>query len=147
MDYSLIRIEIVLIMEITRQTDYAIRCVLYLSKKKDQPIVVDEIANEMSIPKSFLSKIVQKLSRADILESFRGVKGGFKLSRKPAEISLLDVIDAMQGCAASNKCAVDKAQCNLSCTCIVHPVWIMLRKQTEDYLRRINFENLGTEYF
>jgi len=49
-------------MEITRQTDYAIRCILYLSGKQDQPTVVDEIAQEMSIPKSFLSKIVQKLT-------------------------------------------------------------------------------------
>lgn len=134
-------------MEITRQTDYAIRCILYLSGKQDQPTVVDEIAQEMSIPKSFLSKIVQKLSRAAILESFRGSKGGFKLARKPAEISLLDVIEAMQGTAAANKCAVDKAQCNLSCTCIVHPVWIELRKQTEDYLRRINFENLDPKAY
>jgi Rrf2 family protein len=147
MDYSLNRIKIVLIMEITRQTDYAIRCVLYLSKKQDQPTVVEEIAQEMSIPKSFLSKIVQKLSRADILESFRGIKGGFKLARKPAEISLLDVIAAMQGPAASNKCAVDKAKCNLSCACVVHPVWIELRKQTEDYLRKINFANLGDGTF
>ena len=134
-------------MEITRQTDYAIRCVLYLSGKRDQPTVVEEIAQEMSIPKSFLSKIVQKLSRADILESFRGVKGGFKLARQPAKISLLDVIEAMQGYAAANKCAVDKAQCNLSCACVVHPVWIELRKQTEDYLRKINFENLGPGAF
>ena len=130
-------------MEITRQTDYAIRCVLYLSGKQAEPTVVDEIAQEMNIPKSFLSKIVQKLSRADILASFRGVKGGFKLARKPAEISLLDVITAMQDCAASNKCAVDKATCNLSCTCIVHPVWVELRKQTEAYLRKINFENIS----
>jgi len=130
-------------MEITRQTDYAIRCVLYLSRKPDQPTVVEQIAQEMSIPRSFLSKIVQKLSRANILESFRGVKGGFKLVRKPTEISLLDVIDAMQGPAASNKCAVDKAKCNLSSTCVVHPVWLELRKQTEDYLRKISFASLG----
>jgi DNA-binding IscR family transcriptional regulator len=53
----------------------------------------------------------------------------------------------MQGCVASNKCAVDKAHCNLSCTCIVHPVWIELKKQTEDYLRKINFKNLSQQGF
>ncbi len=129
-------------MVITRETDYAIRCVLYLSMKRDQPTVVDEISQEMKIPKSFLSKIVQKLSRADILKSFRGIKGGFKLARKPAEICILDVMVAMQGSTAINKCAVDKAHCNLSPTCIVHPIWIELRNLTEDYLRKINFENL-----
>lgn len=130
-------------MELTRQTDYAIRCVLYLSKKQDRTVVVEEISDEMSIPKSFLSKIVQRLTRTGILESFRGVSGGFRLSRKPSEITLLDVIEAMQGTAASNKCAIDKVQCGLSCTCIVHPVWIELKKRTEDYLRKVNFADLG----
>lgn len=129
-------------MVITRETDYAIRCVLYLSGQRDQPTVVDAIAQEMRIPKSFLAKIVQKLSRAGILESFRGVKGGFKLARQPAEISILDVMVAMQGPAEVNKCAVDMSQCNLRSTCIVHPVWTELRKNVEDYLRKINFENL-----
>jgi len=129
-------------MEITRETDYAIRCVLYLAGKQGLPTVVDEIAHEMSIPKSFLSKIVQKLSRADILTSFRGVKGGFALARKPAKISLLDVISAMQGPAVSNKCAVDKRVCGRSCTCIVHPVWIELKKINENYLSKINFETM-----
>ncbi|HMK55698.1 MAG TPA: Rrf2 family transcriptional regulator [Dissulfurispiraceae bacterium] len=129
-------------MEITRETDYAIRCLLYLSKKKGLPTVVDEIAQEMSIPKSFLSKIVQKLSRAGLLESFRGIKGGFKLAREPEAISLLDVISAMQGPVASNKCAVDRRSCGFSCTCVVHPIWIELRKMTEDYLSKINFEDM-----
>ncbi|HMK61304.1 MAG TPA: Rrf2 family transcriptional regulator [Dissulfurispiraceae bacterium] len=130
-------------MEITRETDYAIRCLLYLSKKKHLPTVVDEIAQEMAIPKSFLSKIVQKLNRAGLLESFRGVKGGFKLTREPEAISLLDVISVMQGPVASNRCAVDKRACNFSCTCVVHPVWLDLRKMTEDYLSKINFEDMS----
>jgi Rrf2 family protein len=131
-------------MEITRQTDYAIRCVLYLSKKQDRPIVaVEEISGEMAIPRSFLSKIVQRLTKAGILASFRGMSGGFRLARKPSAITLLDVIEAMQGSVASNKCAIDTMQCGLSCTCIVHPVWVALKKRTEDYLRKVNFANLG----
>ena len=132
-------------MEITRETDYAIRCILYLTEKQDQLAVVEAIAQEMAIPKSFLAKIVQKLSRSHLLKSFRGVKGGLRLARKPESISLLDVIEAMQGPAASNKCAVDKAQCNLSYSCVVHPVWAELRKQTEAYLRQINFRDLSLQ--
>jgi len=104
--------------------------------------MVDEIAREMRIPKTFLAKITQKLVKANLLISFRGVKGGFRLARKPEEISILDVIEAMQGPLAINKCAVDKALCGLSVACTVHPIWVELRKQTENYLRQANFGNL-----
>lgn len=132
-------------MQITRQTDYAIRCVLYLSQYPDEVKVVDEIARARSIPKVFLAKILQKLSRAGIVRSYRGVKGGFELAKKPRNISLLDVIEAIEGPVAMNICAIDKKLCNLSNTCSVHPVWVNLREKTERMLRRYNFETLLKE--
>ena len=122
-------------MQITRETDYAIRCVYYLAGKKDEVIMVDEIAREMCTPKSFLSKILQKLARADIVKSYRGDKGGFQLSRDPSKISLLDVIEAVQGPVAMNICAVDKKACKLSSTCAIHPVWVDVRAKVEKLLR------------
>ena len=70
-------------MQITRETDYAIRCVLYLSEFPDNVIMVDEIARAKAIPKSFLSKILQKLAKLNIVKSYRGVNGG--LDCKKAE--------------------------------------------------------------
>jgi Rrf2 family protein len=129
-------------MEITRETDYAIRCVLYLSGKQDVVTMVDEIAREMSVPKSFLAKILQKLVRAKIARSFRGVKGGFQLAMKPEDISLLNVIETIQGPVAMNRCAVDESVCGFSATCCVHPVWVDLRKKVEEYLTGVSFEAL-----
>ncbi len=132
-------------MRITKQTDYAIRCVLYLSQNHSEVKVVDEIARAKSIPKVFLAKILQKLARAGIVRSHRGVKGGFELAKRPKDISLLDVIEAIEGPVAMNICAIDKRMCNLSNTCSVHPVWIKLREETERKLRRYNFERLLKE--
>ncbi len=132
-------------MRITKQTDYAIRCVLYLSQNHNEVKVVDEIARAKSIPKVFLAKILQKLARAGIVRSHRGVKGGFELAKRPKDISLLDVIEAIEGPVAMNICAIDKRMCNLSNTCSVHPVWIKLREETERKLRRYNFERLLKE--
>lgn len=132
-------------MQITRQTDYAIRCILYLSQYPNEVKVVDEIARARSIPKVFLSKIMQKLSKAGIVRSYRGVKGGFELAKKPRNISLLDVIEAIEGPVAMNICAIDKKLCNLSNACSVHPVWVKLREETERRLRRYNFETLLKE--
>ena len=131
-------------MEITRETDYAIRCVLYLSGKEESIIMADEISRAMSVPKSFLAKILQKLAKAGIVTSFRGVKGGFRLAKKPKQINLLDIIEAIEGPAAMNRCALDTSVCNFSATCTVHPVWVKLRKMVEDYLRKIDFRALST---
>lgn len=126
-------------MQITRETDYAIRCVYYLAGKAGEVTMVDEIARNMDTPKSFLAKILQKLARANIVKSYRGVKGGFQLARKPKEINLLEVIEAIQGPVVMNICALDKKMCRLSGTCTIHPVWIEVRKQVEKLLRKRSF--------
>ncbi len=130
-------------MQITRETDYAIRSVLYLSQNRHGIKMVDEIAKEKEIPKPFLSKILQKLSRAGIVKSYRGIKGGFGLAREPKKISLLDVIVAIEGSVAMNICAIDRRSCKFSDACAVHPVWVELKKQTESFLKRYNFEKLS----
>jgi Rrf2 family protein len=130
-------------MEITRETDYAIRCVLYLSRTRGTVTMVDEISREMCIPKSFLAKILQKLTKSSIVKSYRGVKGGFQLARPPREISLLDVIESVQGTVAMNVCAVDKTACGLSRSCTVHPVWVEARRQIEKFLRSKNFAQMS----
>jgi Rrf2 family protein len=104
--------------------------------------MVDEISREMSIPKSFLAKILQKLSKASIVKSYRGVKGGFDIARDPTEISLLDVIEAIQGPVSMNVCALDETLCGLSGTCTIHPVWIEVRGEVEKLLRGKNFSAL-----
>ncbi len=129
-------------MEITRETDYAIRCVLHLSEAPNNVIMVDEIAKAKSIPKSFLSKILQKLAKANIVKSYRGVKGGFQIAKAPREINLLDVIDAIEGPVAMNRCAVNRKVCSLSCNCAVHPIWVDLRKDVEKKLRKTDFAKL-----
>ncbi len=127
-------------MQITRETDYAIRCVYYLScNKRDDVTMVEEIARKMHSPKSFLAKILQKLAKADIVKSYRGVKGGFALAKRPREITLLDVIEAVQGPVIMNICALDRRMCRVSGTCSIHPAWIEVRKQVENLLKKKNF--------
>jgi Rrf2 family protein len=129
-------------MQITRETDYAIRCVLHLSESPNDAIVVDEIARARDIPKSFLSKILQKLTKANIVKSYRGVKGGFQIAKKPKQISLLDVIEATEGPVAMNRCAVNRKVCSLSYNCAVHPIWVELRKDVEKKLKKTDFAKL-----
>ena len=94
-------------MRLTKAGEYAIRCVLYLSiQKKGVVASRNEIASAMEIPRDFLTKIAQQLSRANILEIIQGPKGGFRLKRPPKELNLLDVIETMMGDIFFNECAL-----------------------------------------
>jgi Rrf2 family protein len=129
-------------LQIRRETDYAIRCIYYLAGKDNRVIMADEISREMKMPRSFIAKILQKLSRAGVVASTVGVKGGFSLSRSPQRISLYDVIVAIEGPIALNRCTVDEASCSLSKTCKIHPIWMNVRRELERVLKESNFQEI-----
>ena len=130
-------------MQITRETDYAIRCMNYLTRTYGSVTMMDQISREMCIPRTFLAKIVQKLVRAGIVRSYRGVKGGVDLASHPRKNTLLDVVEAVEGPVAMNVCAVDPKGCGFSSTCAIHPVWVEVRKKVENVLRNKNFADLA----
>ncbi len=105
--------------------------------------MVDEIAQARDVPKSFLAKILQKLKRAKLVESFRGVKGGFRLARDPSGISLLDVIEAIQGDVGVNVCAVDELACDRSAECVVHPIWKKMSSKIKVLLKEHDLLSLA----
>jgi Rrf2 family protein len=126
-------------MQIKRETDYAIRCVYYLAGTEQDVVMMDEIAAEMEIPKSFAAKILQKLVRAGIVSSFQGIKGGFRLARAAEEITLYDVIRVIEGPIALNICTEHAGACVLRPACKVHPFWVRVREQVETVFRGITF--------
>jgi len=104
-------------MLITRASEYAILSLIVLSKASS-PMDSETLSKELSIPKSFLAKILQALAKKDILKSFKGVNGGFVLQREAKDISMLEVMSAVEGkapavfeCAPSREdCPSDRAQ-------------------------------------
>ncbi|MHB8845102.1 MAG: RrF2 family transcriptional regulator [Nitrospirota bacterium] len=129
-------------MLITRETDYAVRCVLYLAQKTDQRTIVDEIAKCMQIPKHYLAKILQRLVREGIVESVRGIKGGYRLLKPPKDISVMDILGTIQGAVPVNVCALDKRRCQMSSACSVHPIWVDIRKDIETRLKHETIDKL-----
>ncbi len=130
-------------MHITRETDYAIRCVCYLAQRPKEIVQVDEISKGTSVPRDFMAKILQKLARAVIVRSHRGANGGFELARSPSAISFLDVIEAVQGPVSMNVCALDRKLCSRGGSCTVHPVWVEVRGQVRKILAKNNFAGYG----
>jgi len=132
-------------LQITRQTDYAIRTVLCLSKKENYTAKAEDISKEMQIPKNFLMKILKQLERSGLLNLKRGATGGVKLLRKPEEITLYDVIVAMEKTVVLNRCVINKKICGLVSQCPVHPVWFKVKDKLIEALKEINFSVLLTQ--
>jgi Rrf2 family iron-sulfur cluster assembly transcriptional regulator len=131
-------------MQLTREGDYGIRSVLYLARQPYKKIsFVAEISEQYKIPRSFLAKILQKLVKAKIIRSYRGVKGGFSLARQAKDISVLDVLEAIEGKIAMNLCLSDKRKCDFSRNCPVHSVWANVQSKVIEVLKKSNFEELA----
>lgn len=85
-------------MKISRSTGYALLAAGYIAQHRDQKIILSQsIAKEYDIPLEYLLKILQQLVRADVLHSKRGPRGGFSLARSPKKITMLQIIEAVDG--------------------------------------------------
>jgi Rrf2 family protein len=131
-------------MQITHQADYATRAVLHLARtQKDKLIPTNEIARRQNIPSSFLAKIIAQLSIAGLLHTSRGAHGGVKLARRPQNITLLEVIEAIDGPIQLNVCVGRKGVCFLEENCPIRPVWCDAQKELVTKLKNTNFEQLS----
>jgi len=130
-------------MQITRQADYAVRAVAYLSKLgDDKRAATSHIAEEQQIPPSFLAKIVSQLSVAGLLHTSRGARGGVSLARDPEEISLLEVVEAIDGPILLNECVSDHGVCVFGDSCSIRPVWCDAQAELVSTLRTTTFDKL-----
>lgn len=127
-------------MQITRQADYAVRAVLYLARLgTDHRAATSQIAQEQQIPPSFLAKIVSQLSVAGLLQTSRGARGGVSLARSPEDISLLEVVEAIDGPIMLNECVSGNGVCTFGDTCPMRPVWCDAQAELVQHLRGTNF--------
>jgi len=111
-------------LQITRQTDYALRTMLYLARAgENQRPATHKIAEEMLIPSSFLAKIVSQLANAGMIATTRGARGGITLAKPTNLISVYDVVEAIDGPIQLNECTHDPCVCPFGETCPVHEIW------------------------
>jgi Rrf2 family protein len=112
-------------MRLSRKSDYALRAVRYLSNlSADRLGSINSVSEAESIPREFLAKILKDLTRGGILVSYQGVTGGYRLARRPREISFLDVIETIDGTIHLNLCTEgDSCNCSEYDTCQIRAFW------------------------
>ncbi len=111
-------------LQITRQTEYAIRGLQELARRnEDAPVQLKVIASSCQVSEAFLAKIFQMLAQAGVVKSHRGVKGGFSLGRPADEITLREIVEICEGGIALNHCLRKVDPCQDADTCAVANVW------------------------
>ncbi|MDP4143691.1 MAG: Rrf2 family transcriptional regulator [Bacillota bacterium] len=135
-------------MNIKQETDYAIRAVLILAKwGMENKLDAKTISEKGNVPLRFLLKLLGKLSQANIIKSYRGVNGGYELSREARDITLKDVVEAIEGPIAINRCIYDKEACNANKIgyCAIHKAMCNIQNTLIRELEKVNFEDLKNE--
>ncbi len=130
-------------LQITRQTEYAIRGLQELARRNESaPVQLKVIAGSCEVSEAFLAKIFQMLGQAGIVKSHRGVKGGFSLARPAEEISLRDVVEVCEGGIVLNHCLRKVNPCKDVDTCAVADVWREAQDALTGALDRTNLADV-----
>ncbi|MDT3700654.1 MAG: Rrf2 family transcriptional regulator [Thermincola sp.] len=135
-------------MKLTQATDYAFRIVLYLTKKREEVIEAEVIADVEKIPKRFLLKICRDLAMGGIIDSSRGKNGGYKLAKDPEKITLKDVFTAIEGDIILNKCQEDPKACSkdASSYCVTHHTLFLIRDILAKEFDKYDFATLAGQH-
>lgn len=130
-------------MQITRQADYAVRAVLHLARAgNSERAATSSIAKEQNIPPSFLAKIISQLSIAGLLHTSRGARGGVTLAREPKDITLLEVVEAIDGPIQLNECVANDGACTFEEGCPIRPVWCDAQDELVKRLKGTSFADM-----
>ncbi len=131
-------------LQISRKIEYGLRAMLYLAAQPEGSLVpFREIAERMNVPQDFLAKIMKKLVSESLAASTRGSHGGFSLGRPAAQITFLDVIEAMEGKVQVNLCAEHSNACNFGTDCTMTEVWQLGQARMLEVFRHAKLDRLA----
>jgi len=131
-------------MQITRATDYAVRVTIHLATiSAATRVPVPVLASAIDAPESFVAKLMQQLVQAGLVKSRRGTGGGFQLARRAGRISLLEVVEAIEGPTHLNACIPAGPNCNRKAWCGAHPVFLKAQLALVKVLREASIARLA----
>ena len=129
-------------MKLTTKGRYAVTAMLDLAIEQTQgPIPLADIAERQMISLSYLEQLFAKLRRCQLVRSVRGPGGGYLLTRPPAEISVADVIRAVDDNLDTTRCG-GAGNCQNNRPCLTHALWYELNERIDSYLNAVNLQNL-----
>jgi len=127
--------------------EYALRAVLYIAQhaSPEQMVRTDQVAEALDVPRNYLSKILHQLVRTGILQSSRGVQGGFRLSKPVDEVVIARVIEQFDPISPKRTCILGRAECSDSHPCPAHNRWKGISQRVRFFFNKTTVGDLLRE--
>lgn len=132
-------------IELTRRGDYAVRAMLVLGRSGDPFVPGPSLVAATAIPAAFLPQVMGDLVRAGLVENRRGRRGGYRLARASSKISLLDVVEAVEGDGRRRTCVLRGGPCRRDGPCDVHDAFFRAQEAVFGTLSSVSLADLATE--
>lgn len=130
-------------MRITRKSDYGLRAMFELARSYERtPISIADIAARHGIPDPFLEKIMQELRESGLVEAIHGRGGGYTLKKSPAQISIRDIVRALEGPVALVTCLDPELRCQIEGGCPTSLIWNLINAKFEESLNSLTLEDI-----
>ena len=135
-------------MKISTKGRYGLRILLDIALYRvgDRPRMIREIANNQEISEKYISRLIIELRKAGMVKSIRGSKGGYRISREPKEITLLDVVEVMEGPVSIVDCVSARDCCPRIASCVTREIWTELNNQIREALQKITLQEIIDRY-
>lgn len=131
-------------MIFSSSTEYAIRGLAELASRDPVgPMMLDELVKGTDLPRDFLAKVFQKLVHGGILRSAKGRGGGFSLARPAHEITIMQIVESIDGPQLFDSCVVGLEKCNDQMPCPQHDLYKPIRQRLKDYLATTTLADLA----
>lgn len=128
---------------LTKKGGYAVGAVLDIARHHPQLRTTRQITETMDLPRDFISQILASLVRYGVLRSAAGPAGGYTLQRPPAEVTVLDVIEIIEGPITLEECVLGGGACDWSRLCSLHDIWSNAQREFQRQLATTSFESLS----
>ena len=130
-------------LALTRRGDYAVRAALCLARRHDGGYVkIREVAATMALPASYTPQVLRLLAEAGLAEARAGRDGGYRLTRPPGEVALLEVVEAAEGGFRLERCILRGGPCHWEQACAIHAAWSAAVQACRDSLARTTLADL-----
>lgn len=129
-------------LRISRLTDYATVVMTCLAASPEEVLSAVQIAECTHLELPTVSKLLKQLGRADLVKSFRGASGGYRLARPAVEINLAEIVEALEGPLGMTECSVASGQCDLEAHCSVRGNWQRINRTVGSALQAMSLADM-----
>ncbi len=130
-------------LRVTKLTDYATVVLTVLASAPEAVLSAAGLAERAGLEPPTVAKVLKPLAQAGLVQAFRGATGGYRLARPATEISLVEIVEAMEGPLAMTECSVHAGQCGIERSCGARANWRRINDVVADALREVSLADMA----